>query len=475
MWEDNSLEPKDWESFKECGKQILVDLFNYIEDIDNEKVWKPMSKGTIEKLEEPIPVECQSIEESYQEFLETILKTNSPMNIHPGFFGWVMGCGNPVGVLAEMLAAGMNSNVIGGTQVPCKVENQVIDWLKSLFGFGHYSSGVLTSGCSEANLIALTVARNQVENSKVKQQGLCGIKEKMIFYTSVERHHSVDKAIEIIGVGSNNLHLVPVNEEFQMDINALEEMIVNDQEAGYYPIGVIANLGTVNSGAVDDLSKIYEITTRENLWLHVDGAFGALAALTEKYKKLGNILNKVDSLAFDLHKWLYMPYGVGCVLVQNQKSHYETFAASSEYINHREVWYSDYGFELSRGFDALKVWLCMKTYGLNKYKALIEADLKKATYLGELILRYKELELLSPVSLNIVCFRYRGKKTDDEQINSINKRILMSLQFEGKVFPSETSLNGKYAIRVSIANYKCQKNNLEYLVKRVLEIGRKIG
>lgn len=474
MWKENSLEPENWDDLKECGKKMLEEIFSYVEVIGEEKAWWPLSEKDNKRYQECIPQSGQSLESTYQEYVETVLKKNAPMNIHPGFLGWVMGCGNPVGVLAEMLIAGMNSNVIGGMQVTCKIETEVIGWLKELFGFSENASGLLTSGCSQSNLLALTIARNQVDNECIQEDGIARMDKNMIFYASEERHHSIDKAIEVLGIGSKQLHLIPVNERYEMDTDALAERICKDIQEGQHPVGVIANIGTVNSGAVDDIKKIHEITSKYHLWLHIDGAFGAMAAITDSYQKLRNEISLADSLAFDLHKWMYIPYGVGCVIVKEEKKHYEAFSASSAYMEHQDIWFSDYGIELSRDFKALKIWMCLKTYGLERYKKLIDEDIQKARYLETLIQESKELELLSPVSLNIVCFRYKGNEADERKLNDWNKRILMILQFEGKVFPSETTLNGKYVIRASIVNYKCQKSYLQYLINRVIEIGNKL-
>jgi len=474
-WKEKSLEPEDWDSLRAKGKKMLDDIFDYVENVEKEKIWKPLNKKALNKFKLPLPMESQGLDQCYDDFVQDILTPHSPMNLHPGFWGWVMGSGNPVGVLAEMLAAGMNSNVIGGTQVPCKVEEQVLEWFKELFRFSEDSSGILTSGCSEANLIALTIARNSVNNGDIRKHGIKSLDKDLIFYTSKERHHSIDKAVELIGVGSENIRLIPANDKFQIDTDILERTIAEDREAGLQPVCIIGNVGTVNTGAIDDISKVSEIAVREKMWLHIDGAFGALGGLSQKHQGLMDVLSLADSLAFDLHKWMYMPYSVGCVLVKNKAKHYESFAADADYMNHREIWFSDYGIGLSRNFSALKVWMCLKAYGIDKFGELIEGDIQQASYLESLIMKNPDLELLAPVELNIVCFRYKGAFTDDEQMNSLNKRIMMSLQFEGKVFPSETTIDGKYAIRVSITNYKSRNENIDLLVKRVAEIGSKLS
>lgn len=472
-WKPGSLEPQNWDEFAQYGQQILADLFRYLEHVDQEKVWKPIGKNTLNRINEPAPIAPQGLEQSYTDFFETILPAHSPMNVHPRFWGWIMGCGNPVGVLAEMLAAGLNANVIGGTQLSCKIEELVLDWLKQVVEFPSTASGILTSGCSMANLIALTTARNQA-NQTIRQQGLGALSQPLVLYTSQERHHSIDKAVEILGLGREQLRLVPTDDQFRMCLRELASAIEQDRARGLQPFCIVATAGTTNTGAVDDLAALADLAAQQQIWLHVDGAFGALAVLSAETKPLLNGLSRADSLAFDLHKWMYLPYGVGCVLIQDQAAHLAAFAADADYIAHKEPWFSDYGIELSRGFLALKVWMCLKTYGLAHFGQLIAKDIQHARYLADAIKRAPALELLAPVSLNIVCFRYVGSGQTEAQLDTINKRIVMFLQFEGRLFPSETIVDRTYAIRVSITNYKSQPSDFDALVERVVQLGHKL-
>lgn len=474
-WNEDSLDPKDWGEMKSVGNKVLDDIFNYLENIEQEKIWKPLTNKILKDINTSVPNEPMGLEQCYEEFCSSILTHHSPMNIHPGFWGWVMGCGNPVGVLAGILATGLNSNVIGGTQLTCKIEEQVLGWFKEIFGFPKGASGILTNGCSEANLIALAVARNSVANEAIKKKGLQHLKDRFVLYTSNERHHSIDKAVELLGLGNENIRLIPVDDRFRVRMDALEQAIAADRASGLRPLCIVGNVGTVNTGAIDNLEKISEIAKREGLWFHIDGAFGAFACLSEKHKSLLEGIKLADSLAFDLHKWMYMPYGIGCVLIKDKEAHYKTFTAEADYVQHKEAWFSDYGISLSRGYSALKIWMCLKTYGLNRFTSLIERDMQHADYLAGLIQSEPDLELLSPVELNIVCFRYNPGQYDNETLNNINKRIIMSLQFEGKVFPSDTFIGNKYAIRAAITNYRSTKELFDLLIARVTYLGDKLN
>jgi glutamate/tyrosine decarboxylase-like PLP-dependent enzyme len=312
-----------------------------------------------------------------------------------------------------MLAATMNPNMGGGDHIANEVEAQVIEWMKTLMGFPAGASGLLVSGGSMANLTGLVVARNTKAGFDIRKEGLQSDHAHLVLYGSTEMHSSIDKAVEVMGLGSNSLRQIPVNAEFQIDIPALEEAIRSDRQAGFQPFCIVGNAGTVNTGAIDDLEKLAEICQRENLWFHVDGAFGALARLVPGARELVTGIEKADSVAFDLHKWMYMPFEVGCILVRREEDHRRAFSLTPEYLMHAQRglaggthWFSDYGVQLTRGFRALKVWMSIKEHGIDKYGRVIQQNIKQAQYLAELVEAAPELELVAPVPLNIVCFRY---------------------------------------------------------------------
>jgi glutamate/tyrosine decarboxylase-like PLP-dependent enzyme len=304
----------------------------------------------------------------------------------------------------------------------------------------------------------------------------------LIFYGSSEMHSSLQKAVELLGLGSESLHKIPVNANYQIDLAALEKTIEADRAAGLRPIGIIGNAGTVNTGAIDDLDALADLCQREKLWFHVDGAFGALAAVSPELRPLLKGMERADSLAFDLHKWMYMPYEVGCSLVRSEEAHRRTFSLTPDYLANLERgvaggprWFNEYGFELSRGFRALKVWLSIKEHGIAKYGRLIKQNVDQVRYLADLIDRTPELERLAPAPLNIVCFRFKADQLDDHALNQLNRELVMNLHEQGIAVPTYTTLNGKFAIRVAHTNHRSRREDFDLLVREVVRLGNELA
>ena len=477
---EETLDPHDWAEMRALGHRMLDDMLDYLESVRERPVWQPIPEPVKASFDRPLPLEPQPAEEVYQEFLENILY--HPMgNIHPRFWGWVIGTGTVTGMLAEMLAAGMNPNLGGGDQVPAYVEAQVLDWCKQMLGFPQNASGLLVSGGSMANLIGMAVARNARAGFDIRQVGLQSDHKMLTFYGSAEVHSSIEKAVELMGLGKNALRLIPVNQAFQIDLQALQTAIDSDRAAGFQPVCVIGNAGTVNTGAIDDLEALADLCQREGLWYHVDGAFGALAALSPKLQPLVSGMQRADSLAFDLHKWMYVPYEIGCVLVRDEEAHRRAFSLTPDYLAHAarglaggKLWFSEYGIELSRGFKALKAWMSLKEHGIKKYGRMIQQNVDQAQYLGRLVDEDPRLERLAPVSLNIVCFRFKGVNLKDVDLNALNQEILVRLHEHGIAVPSYTTLHGNYCLRVAITNHRSRFEDFEILVKEVLQLGEEI-
>ncbi|TET13398.1 MAG: aminotransferase class V-fold PLP-dependent enzyme [Dehalococcoidia bacterium] len=477
---EESLDPKDWEAMRVLGHRMIEDMMSYLESVRERPVWQPIPASVKQKLSIPLPLNPQKPEDIYQEFLDYILP--HPMgNIHPRFWGWVIGTGTALGMLAELLAAGMNPNVGGADHVANYVERQVLEWCKEMLGYPMEASGLLVSGGSMANLVGLTVARNTMSGFDIRREGLGAAQKPMTFYGSVETHSSNQKAVELLGLGSAALRQIPVNAEFQIVLPALEVTVSKDRDDGFHPICVIGNAGTVNTGAIDDLRALADFSEREGLWFHIDGAFGALAALSPELRPLLSGLERADSLAFDLHKWMYMPYEIGCVLVRNEANHRCAFLMSADYLTHAErglaggpLWFSEYGPQLSRGFRALKAWMSIKEHGIKKYGRLIKQNVDQARYLTYLVDNAPQLERMAPVSLNIVCFRFKGGSSDDVDLNSINQEILIRLHEQGIAAPSYTTLSGNYALRVAITNHRSRREDFELLVRKVIRLGEDI-
>jgi aromatic-L-amino-acid decarboxylase len=485
MPSEETLDPEDWASMQALGHRMLDDMLEYMRTVRERPVWQYTSDAVKTHFDGPLPLDPQSPEEVYMEFLEYVLPY--PVgNIHPRFWGWVIGTGTVLGALAELLAASMNTNTGGlDHHIANHVEKQVIDWFKELLGFPASASGLLTSGCSAANLIGLAVARNAKAGYDLRREGIRAATRKMALYASEEIHSSVQKAVELLGLGSDALRLVPVNDCFQIDLEVLRAAIVQDRQDDHLPFCVVGAAGTTNTGAIDDLDALADICQHESLWLHVDGAFGAWAALAPGARSKVNGMERADSLAFDLHKWMYMPYEIGCVLVRREQDHRSAFSLTPTYLAHGEggrgltggdlPWFSDYGFQLSRGFRALKAWMSLKEHGVRKYGRLIQQNIDQALYLAELIDAAPELELAAPVMLNVVCFRYVGVGLDDDTLDELNKQIVIELQEQGVAVVSGTIVKGKYVLHIANTNHRSCREDFDVLVREVVRIGKELN
>lgn len=480
-YQETNLDPQDWDVLRALGHQMVDDALLHLQQIREKPVWKPLTQETKDFFAQPVPQSPSGEEQTYQLFKDYIL--SNPMgNIHPRFWGWVMGNGIPYAALVDMLASVVNPNLGGGEQVANYVERQVLDWCKEMVGFPASSSGILTSGGSMANFIGLAVARNAMAGYDIRSEGVAAAPRQMTVYASTETHSSNYKAVEQLGLGKKWMRFIAVNERYEMDIAALEEAIRKDKAAGYQPICIIGNAGTTNTGAIDDLNALAHTCQRERIWFHVDGAFGALAALSNRYRHLVAGMERADSLAFDLHKWMYMPFEVACILIRKFEDHVGTFSVSPDYLSHmprglaggEHAWFGDLGLQLTRGFRALKVWMTLNAYGLDHFRRQIEQDIEHAQYLAGLVKDHLSLELLDHVPLNIVCFRWVAPLVDEEKLDDLNREILMRLHERGLAVPSYTRLNGKFALRVSITNNRSTRQDFDFLVEKVTEIAEEV-
>jgi glutamate/tyrosine decarboxylase-like PLP-dependent enzyme len=478
---ETSLDPSDWNALRSLGHRMVDDMMTYLEQVRERPAWQPVPERVRQALRAPLPLEPAAPETVYEEFQRDVLPY--PLgNIHPRFWGWVIGTGTPLGALSEMLAATMNPNVGGAEQVANYVELQVLDWCKEMLGYPPGASGLLVSGGSMANLVGLTVARNAKAEVDVSQAGLQSAPRRMVFYASSETHNSVRKSAGLLGLGRDALREIAVDGEYRIDLAALARAIADDRRDGHLPFCVIGNAGTVNTGAIDDLSALGDLCREHDLWFHVDGAFGALAAISESLRPLVAGMERADSLAFDLHKWMYMPYEAGCALVRHPERHREAFTVPASYLVHAErgtaagqPWFSDYGVQLSRAFRALKVWMSLKEHGVRKYATLIEQNVEQARYLMKRVQETPELELMAPVPLNIVCFRYVAPGLAEAALDRLNEDLLVELQEQGIAVPTSTRLGGRFAIRVANVNHRSRREDFDLLLREVLERGARLS
>lgn len=476
---DQTLDPDDWEQTKELAVQMVRDMFDYMKEIPTQSVWTPMPDHVKTAFLQPVPFLPQRTAEIYQEFKDLILPYNKG-NAHPRFWGWAIGAGSPLGVMAELLATAMNPDICMGGHAPMYVEEQVIEWMKTIMDFPASAGGTLVSGASMANLTALIVARNNTGAGVIRENGMMQTQEnKLVMYASAEVHSCVKKAAEAMGIGRNGVRLIKADESYRMKTDELLRQIKEDIEKGLQPFCVVATVGTVNTGAIDPLETIRSICDEYGLWMHIDGAFGALAKLVPQYHNVLHYLNAADSVAFDLHKWMSMPIGCGCVLVKDQEVYRRSFSLQSDYLKHFNSGVAagpdptfNYGLEMTKPFRALKVWMALKEHGIHKYANVIEKNIAQAFYLEHLIKETNELEVMAPVALNIVCFRFNPRGVEEPVLDQWNQAILLAVQESGCAVLSHTLLQGKFVLRVALLNHRTQKEDLNWLVGHIIFIAK---
>lgn len=479
---EHTFDPENWDEMEQLAHVMITDIFAHLKGIRDKPVWtKPTKKVSTSIFGERLPQKPQSIHKIYDKIKADIFPYNKG-NIHPKFWSWVQSTGTPFSVLAEMLTAGLNPDVCTGDHAPMYIESQTIDWLKKLFEFPETGSGVLVSGTSMANLTALLIARDACTHQTVREKGLYQYDSQMVLYASVETHSCITKAADIIGLGKEAVRLIKTDDNFRIDIEELNNQIHEDKNAGLVPFCVVANVGTVNTGAIDPLSEIATICKKEKLWLHIDGAFGAFAKLVPEFKELLKPIEEADSIAFDLHKWMSLPVGIGCVLVKDREAHRNAFAIQPNYLQVHERGLAsgfdpifNWSIEMTRSFSSLKVWMHLKEQGVEKIAHIVRQNIAQVLYLENLIKREPKLELITPVTMNVICFRFNPRvHLGEERLDKLNKEIVIHLQENGLAVTSHAYINGKYVIRLANVNHRSTKADFEQLVKDIVYLGNEL-
>lgn len=473
-WDGSPLEPGDWDEYREAAHRALDLALDFARKRAGEPVWQAIP-DELKALDDPLPDAPSDLQRVVDEVGERILP-HTLGNTHPRFWGWVHGSGSPGGIVSQLLIGAINANMGGRDHAPIYIERQVIRWMGDLYGFPESASGILCTGTSGATLLGLSIARYRALGDEGRESGNGA--RPLVAYCSAQAHVSAAKALELLGLGRGALRAVPVLADFSMDCEALARMLEADLEQGRRPFAVISSVGSVNTGAIDDLPAVNALCQRYDLWHHVDGAFGASIALCEKLRHRLAGVEYADSIAFDFHKWMHVTYSVACLLVRDGAEHLAAFQTAHAYLRGEQKgvaggapWPNDFGVDLSRGFAALAVWMQLKEHGTRRLGDAIERNCLQAQWLGEQVAAAPDLELMAPVSLNIVCFRYAPANLPAQQLDRLNRHLVVELQCRGIAVPSFTELNGRTAIRVCLVNHRTTGADLQALLDAVPRVG----
>lgn len=485
----------DDEALKELSEKFVSLTRQYFDDVSGRSVFPPTTGEELRRrFDTSPPIESESLETLLDDCRAII--DGSRHNGHPRFFGYVASPSTPAGAFADLLASALNASVTSwrSAPAPTQIERTVVGWLGSLIGYDDNARGLLTSGGSMANLTALLIAHRAKADAPISQTGIRSSGAPMTIYASDQVHLSIPKAADILGLGQANVRLLPSDDQFCLDTQALRSAIKDDRRRGMKPFCVVGSAGTAGTGAIDSLAEIAQIAREHNLWFHIDGAYGAPAAMVEERRPMFAGLELGDSVSLDPHKWLYTPVDCGCLLFHDAAAARKAFVTDADYIKVHELaeiesfafW--DYGVELSRRFRALKVWLTLKYYGARRIAEAIADDIAMANYMAERIQAAPDLELLAPVQLSICCFRYvpprlreRIERKNDEplnhlndELNHFNERIMHQVQRGGRAYLSNAMLRDKFALRACIINFRTTRADIDLTLETVREAAHQI-
>ena len=474
--------------FKKIGYQLIDTISNFIGSIKERPVTTGESPKELQKIlgTASLPENGSSAEEILLKASDLLLN-HSLLNGHPKFLGYITSSAAPIGALADMLAAAVNPNA--GAQIlspiATEIEKQTVKWLAEFIGVSPDYGGVLVSGGNMANFTAFLAARTAKASKSIKVDGISNATEKIVVYCSKTTHTWIEKAAVLFGLGTKSIRWIQTDADNKMDNEVLEETITDDLRNGYKPIMIIGTAGDVSTGAVDDLRTIASICKKYNLWFHVDGAYGIPAAGIPAMKILFDGIQEADSIALDPHKWLYSPLEAGCTLVKDPRHLIETYSSHPVYYKFDNTGdvpmhnYYEYGFQNSRGFRALKVWLALQQVGRSGYIKMIGEDIQLSKLLFDLAHKHPELEALTQ-NLSITTLRYipsellLNKENKEAYLNTLNEALLNELQQGGEVFLSNAVINGKYCLRGCIVNFRTSKKDIEEIIEIIAREGKKM-
>ena len=478
---EETLDPENWDEMRALGHRMLDDMMTRLQTIRDHKQDFHAREEAAKNIIAPLSREGEGEEKVYEIFKENLMN-NLLTHSKPIFWGAVAGTGSPYGMLTMMLTGGVNFGLESKPSLAGYTHEQTIEWIKELLEYPNEAGGVLVGGGSEANFTGLAVARNAKAKADMKTQGIYGQPEKMVLYCSDQVHECLDRSVELLGLGNEAMRWIPTDDDYVIQIPALKKAIKEDQSKGLHPFCLIGNAGTVNVGAFDDFKALRKIADKENMWLHIDGAFGAWVKLSETHKHLADGMELADSLAVDLHKWMNMPYGIGCTLVKDRMAHLNTFVYGheAEYIKSiqdysDDISTSNLSLQLSRNNASLKAYMLLRAYGSDKYARLIQQNIDQIYYLADILRNEPKFEITAPVVSNIVCFRYNPGNLDETQLEKLNKQIAHMLWVTVNFWiVSDTTIKGKYTLRACNVNNRSRREDFDFLVNEIKKIGAKL-
>jgi aromatic-L-amino-acid decarboxylase len=460
----------DAKEFRHVGHRVVDFLAEYLDHIEEKRVFPDVEPRTLNELfAESLPQDPSSPETVLSE-LESKLFPYCTHVGHPGYMGLITPSPNPVGIIADFICSAINQNVGAYSIGPSAVamERRVVRWLTDMCGYDAKAGGNFTSGGMMANFIGLKVGRDAVTRDRAQHDG---VRERWAVYVSEERHVSIDKAVDAIGLGRNALRALPTDANFQVRLDALEEAITHDKKSGIRPMSIVGVFGTTNTGAVDDIRELRRIADREGMWLHVDAAYGGGMLLSHEWPMRDRGLELADSITIDPHKWFYAPLDAGAVLVKDQDRLTASFGIKPSYLtdeldqaNERYQYYV-HGFEQSRRFRSLKVWMSFKRYGARQIGEWIDNNVRQAKHLYALAEKDPAFEPASSPPMSAICIRFKGAGLNETESKRLHAEVTQRVEQSGRFWMSTTELKGKTWFRINPVNFRTRKEHMEELFR----------
>lgn len=451
----------DEEQFRFYGKQLVDWIADYLKEGEKYPVFSQVSPGEIRKrLPSVPPQKSEQMDEIFSDFERVVLPGITHWN-KPGFMAYFAISGSAPGILAELVIAALNVNGMLWRTSPAatELEELVIDWFRQMLGLPIEFDGVITDTASVSTLIALTAARDAL-NGRIRSEGLSGenVSKPLRLYCSEQAHSSVEKAGIVLGIGQKGVKKISVDSDFQMNVKELERTLREDAALGYLPFCVVATVGTTSTTSIDPVSQIAEICEKNNLWLHIDGAYGGTAAIVPEMRYVLNGCERADSIVVNPHKWMFTPIDCSVLFSRRMDILNRAFSLVPEYLKTPEgdvKNFMDYGIQLGRRFRGLKLWFVIRSFGVEGLRVNIREHCRLAKEFAQWIDNDSQFERLAPVPFSVVCFRYHPSGIDDEQIlEAINEKLIQRVNATGEIFISHTKLNGKFTIRVAIGHLR---------------------